>query len=115
MRELLLNLSTTLATLCPTFVHVPLHTPYPYITLEPDLVLSGLPWGPQIATFSVKIWSRYAGTIEILNLAKGVEDLLQRYEKTSLKIRESSLEVLNDGQTRRHTFKLAARLQGVLQ
>ncbi len=112
MRELLINLSSLLSAVIPTYVHVPLKTPYPYITLEPDLVLLGLPWGPRVATFSIKIWSRYAGTIEILKLAKEVETVIQNYRNNSLKIRESSLELLKDGQTRLHTFKLKTRLLG---
>jgi hypothetical protein len=113
MRELLMHLSRPLAEIVPTYIHVPLKTPYPYITLEPDLVLLGLPWGPRIATFSVKIWSRYAGTIEILKLAKQVETIILSYGNNGLKIRESHLELLKDGQTRLHTFKLKTRLPGV--
>lgn len=112
MRELLLNLSSLLSAVIPTYVHVPQKTPYPYITLEPDLVLLGLPWGPRVVTFSIKIWSRYAGTIEILRLAKDVETILQNYSHNSIKIRESSLELLKDGQTRLHTFKVKTRLLG---
>ena len=115
MREILLNLSRSLANVIPTYVHVPQKTPYPYITLEPELVLVGLPWGPRIATFSVKIWSRYAGTIEILKLAKDVEALILSFEPNTLKIRESQLELLKDGQTRLHTFKLKTRIPGVSQ
>ena len=113
MRELLLDLLSLFTNVCPTFITVPSKTAYPYITLEPELVLLGLPWGPQVVTFSVKVWSRYAGTHEILKLAKAAEDLIQNYEKVSLKIRESSLVLLKDGQTRLHTFQLKALLKGV--
>lgn len=112
MREFLRHLSSLLSAIIPTYVHVPQKSPYPYITLEPELILSGLPWGPRIATFSIKIWSRYTGIIEILRLAKDVETVISNYENHSLIIRESRLELLKDGQTRLHTFKIKTRLLG---
>lgn len=116
MREFLIDFAALLGQVSPAFLQVPPKTAYPYITLEPAQSLHGLPGGPTILTLSVKIWSRYAGTQEILKLARGVEVLLQGYApkhiKVSLKILESALMLLNDGQTRVHTFRLKARLMG---
>jgi hypothetical protein len=112
MGELLMTLSTTLGQVCPTFLQVPSHTAYPYITLEPEQSLQGLPWGPRMVIISVKIWSRYAGTQEILKLAREAEAYLQGYhpQAGSLKILESTLTLLKDGQTRVHTFRIKVRL-----
>ena len=62
-----------------------------------------------MVTLTLKIWSRYAGTHEILKLAKEVEGFLQVCE-ISLKILESTLVLLEDGQTRVHSFRLKARV-----
>jgi hypothetical protein len=111
MGEFLKKLTTGLTQICPTFTQTPLHTPYPFITLEAEQKLQGLPWGPFMVILTVKIWSRYAGTQEILKLAKEVEDFLYVHSfETSLKILESTLVLLNDGQTRVHTFRLKARV-----
>ncbi len=116
MREFLTNLMTTLHQVCPTFLQVKPHTAYPYITIEPQQMLQGLPGGPCIVTLAIKISSRYAGTREILKLAKRIESLLHGYSpasiKVSLKILKSSLVLLADEQTRVHTFLLKARLKG---
>jgi len=116
MRKFYTDLTAALSQVCPAFLHVPPQTIYPYITLEPGNSLQGLPWGPLIVIFSVKIWSRYTGTQEILKLAHAVEHLLHWYTpKTftaSLKILESTLILLKDGQTRVQTFRLKARLTG---
>ena len=112
MGELLKKLTTELGRICPTFTQVPLQTAYPYISLEPEQNLQGLPWGPSMVILNVKIWSRYAGTQEILRFAKEVEEFL--YEQSfeiSLKILESTLVLLEDGQTRVHCFRLKARVQ----
>lgn len=111
MGELLKNLTAGLGHICPTFTQVPPQSAYPYITLEAEQNLQGLPWGPSMVILSVKIWSRYAGTQEILSLAKEVEGFLYEQSfKTSLKILESTLVFLNDDQTRVHCFRLKARV-----
>lgn len=110
MRELFLDLTKILAPVCPVFHHVPPEAPYPYMTLEPLSSLQGLPWGPTLVTFTLKIWSRYAGTKEILKLAKTVDALLHTYQKGSLKVMESSLALLKEGETRVHTFSIKARV-----
>jgi len=111
MGEFLNKMRVALNQICPTFTQTPLQTPYPYITLDVEQKLQGLPWGPLMVVVAVKIWSRYAGTHEILKLAKGVEGFLYEYSfETSLKILESSLVLLKDGQTRVHSFRLKARI-----
>jgi hypothetical protein len=112
MRDLLIDLRQELSSLCPTFLQVPPNTPTPYITIEPGQSLQGLPWGPRIAILTIKVWSRYYGTKEILMLAKGIEGLLQAYRPVSLKISESALILQKDEQTRVHRFRLKARLPG---
>lgn len=116
MREFLKDLATTLGQVAPSFLHLPPKTNYPYITIELEQNLQGLPWGPRIVILTIKIWSRYAGTQEILKLAKGVENLLEGYTpqdfKVSLKILEGTLKLLTDGQTRVYTCRLKARLTG---
>lgn len=116
MRDLLTDLRTTLAEVCPTFLEVPPKTAYPYITIEPGQSLQGYPWGPLIVTLTIKVWSDYAGTKEILSLSKTVEKLLQGYAPTafevSLKMVESTLMHLRDEKIRVHTFRLKARLRG---
>ncbi len=113
MRELFLDLTKLLEHVCPVFQHVPADPPHPYITLEPTQSLQGLPWGPTLVTFTVKIWSRYSGTKEILKLAKGVESLLYTYQKGSLKVMKSGLSLLKDEETRVHTFSIKARVPHV--
>ncbi|MBY0501455.1 MAG: DUF3168 domain-containing protein [Alphaproteobacteria bacterium] len=119
MNELLWDLTQSLAHICPAFLQLPPQTPYPYIMIEPEMVLQGVPWGPTMVTLTVKIWSRYAGTSEILRLVKGVDLALQSYVsetlEVSLKIIESTLSFLNDCQTRVHTFRLKARLSGAIR
>lgn len=119
MNELLWDLTQSLARICPAFLQVPPQTPYPYITVEPETVLQGMPWGPTMVTLTVKIWSCYAGTSEILGLVKGVDGVLQAYVsetlEVSLKVMESTLNFLNDCQTRVHTFRLKARLSRAMQ
>jgi len=110
MRELFLDLTKLLGQVCPVFQHVPSEALYPYMTLEPLNSLQGLPWGPTFVTFTVKIWSRYAGTKEILKLAKVVESLLYTYQKGSLKVMKSGLSLLKDGDIRVHTFSVKARI-----
>lgn len=111
MLNFLKKITTGLEAICPAFTHVPLQTPYPYITIETEQMLRGLPWGPHMALMNVKIWSRYRGIQEILKLAKDVEHFLER-QNGSLKIIESTLVILNDGQTRLHSFRLKARIPG---
>jgi hypothetical protein len=116
MGEFLNYLTTGLTHICPAFTQVPPQTVYPYITLEVEQKLQGLPWGPFMVIVSVKIWSRYAGTQEILKLAKAVEEFLSTQTfKGSLKLLESTLVLLNDSQTRVHSFRLKARLSGGTQ
>lgn len=116
MGEFLSHLRIGLNQICPTFLQVPSQTPYPYITLEAEQILRGLPWGPYMVMVTVKIWSRYSGTQEILKFSKAIEIFLQDYDpstfKVGLKILESTLVLLTDGQTRVHTFRLKARLSG---
>jgi hypothetical protein len=116
MRDLLTDLRTTLEEVCPTFLEVPPKTPFPYITIEPGKSLRGYPWGPLIVTITIKIWSDYSGTKEILTLSKTLEKLLQSYTpiafQVSLKMLESTLMLLTDEKIRVHTFRLKARLQG---
>jgi len=116
MHEFLSDFRQTLNHVCATFLQVPPQTSYPYITLEPNLVLKGLPWGPTMVTLNVKIWSRYAGTHEIVMFSRRVEQIILTYVpktlKVSLKIVKSALELLNDGQTRVHTFRLKVRIAG---
>ncbi|MBA3814626.1 MAG: hypothetical protein H0X26_09160 [Alphaproteobacteria bacterium] len=113
MGEFLKKLMTGLNQICPTFTQTPPQTPYPYITLEVEQKLSGLPWGPFMVIVTAKIWSRYPGTQEILKLAKEAEGFLHaRSFETSLKLLESTLVLLNDGQTRVHSFRLKARVMG---
>lgn len=116
MHEFLNDFRQTLNRVCATFLQVPPETYYPYITLEPDLILKGLPWGPTMVTLNVKIWSRYAGTHEIVMFSRRVEQLILTYApktlKVSLKILKSTLVLLNDGQTRVHTFHLKVRIAG---
>ncbi|MBI2707868.1 MAG: hypothetical protein HYX35_06135 [Proteobacteria bacterium] len=110
MRELFLDLTKTLEQVCPVFQHVPPESPYPYMTLEPLHSLQGLPWGPTLVTFTLKIWSQYAGTKEILKLAKTVEEMLHTYQVGSLKVMKSGLSLLRDRETRVHTFSIKARI-----
>ncbi len=116
MREMLTDLLKHLNQVCPTFVHVPERAPYPYVTLELEHSLHGYPHGPRIFVVRVKIWSQYKGTLEILKLAKEVEESLDLYNlksfDLSLKIIESSLVLLSDEETRLHTFRLKIRLKG---
>ncbi|HUX80523.1 MAG TPA: hypothetical protein VMW10_12390 [Alphaproteobacteria bacterium] len=116
MREFLIDLKANLEEICPTFLQVPPKTPYPYITLEPGHYMQGFPWGPLIVTLTIKIWSDYAGTKEILSLGRAVEKHLKRYTSTafevSLKIDKSSLLHMVDEQIRVHTIGLKARLRG---
>jgi hypothetical protein len=111
MRDFILDLTKTLTPLCPTFLHVPPETPYPHISIEPLQSLMGVPWGPTIVTLVIKIWSQYAGTKEILILAKGVERILRYYEKANIKVAESGLALSGDGTTRIHTFRLKAKVE----
>lgn len=115
MRNLLIDLRTSLGEVCPTFLHVPTKSTYPYITIEPGQSLHGLPWGSTILTLTIKIWSCYTGTREILKLSKCVETRLQKYTpnsfEVSLKMLESTLVLLSDGKTRVHSFRLKARLR----
>jgi hypothetical protein len=113
MGEFFKKMTLALSQICPTFTQVLPQTPYPYITLEAEQTLQGIPWGPSMVILRVKIWSRYRGTQEILRLAKEVEKFL--YAGTfyvSLKILESTLVFLDDGQTRIHCFRLKARILG---
>ena len=114
MGEFLIKLETELTQFCPTFTQVPQQTSYPYISIEMDQLLQGMPWGPSIVVLNVKIWSRYCGTFEIFRLAKQVEGFFQHYTEphASLKIIESTLTLLKDGQTRQHCFRLKARILG---
>lgn len=116
MGQFLKNLAVALDQFCPTFTQVPYQTPYPYITLEAEQILQGLPWGPSMMMLNIKIWSRYAGIQEILKIAKSVEAFLNTYHspslQVSLKLLESTLVLLKDGQTRIHCFRLKVRLSG---
>lgn len=111
MREFLLSLKQSLEEVCPTYVHVPPRAHYPYITLEPEIFLQGVPWGPLIVRLQVKIWSHYLGTQEVLQFAHQVEEALESYPSASLKILKSVLVLLKDGKTRLHTFDVKARIK----
>ena len=114
MHQFLNDLRKKLDRICPTFLQIPHEAPYPYITLEPQQHLVGLPWGPRILLLDIKIWSRYKGTQEILRLTSKVESSLldSTSFKVSLSIVQSTLGLLTDGQTRKHTFRLKVRLRG---
>ncbi len=111
MGEFFFDLTKVLSKICPTFLTLPLEVEYPHITVEPTNSLTGLPWGPTVLNFRVKIWSRYIGTKEILKMAKNVEAALNAYKRGSLKVMKSSLSFLEDGHTRVHTFQVKARIQ----
>jgi len=110
MRDFFLDLTKVLSQVCPVFLHVPPEATYPYMTLEPINSLQGIPKGPTLITFTLKIWSQYAGTKEILRMAKRVEPLLHAYQKGSLKIMKSGIALLKEGNTRVHTFNIKARV-----
>jgi hypothetical protein len=110
MRKFCSDLTKALSRICPAFLQVPPEAPYPYITVEPQTSLQGLPWGPTLATLKVKIWSRYAGTQEILKMARKAEQIFYIQQQGSLKIMQSALTLLTDKQTRVHTFSLKARI-----
>lgn len=115
MRKFISDLRKSLSQVCPAFLHVPPQTPTPYVTLEVEQSLQGLPWGPRVVKLNVKVWSQYKGTQEVLKLAKSVEEHLHTYSSSalgiSLKLLESTLVFLPDTQTRVHTFRVHARLQ----
>lgn len=115
MRKFISDLRKSLNQVCPAFIHVPPQTATPYITLEVEQSLQGLPWGPRIVKLNIKIWSQYKGTQEVLKLAKSIENHLHTYSSSalgvSLKLLESTLAFLPNTQTRVHTFCLCARLQ----
>lgn len=113
MREFLLELRSALLPMSPTFLHVPQDVPYPHITLEPLSSLRGIPWGPLVLTFRLKIWSQYEGTREILEMIKNVEAFLGSYPKGSLKVLKSALTLLTDKKTRVHVFSVKARIADV--
>lgn len=110
MRKLLWTLTRSLSHICPAFLHVPMNIPYPYITLEPEQTLKGVPWGPSILCLSVKVWSRYTGTQEVLSLANNVDEFFREFNPESfdlnLNIKESKLILLSDGQTRLYNLRL---------
>lgn len=110
MGEFFFDLIKALRQICPAFLHLPPDVAYPHITVEPTNSLTGLPWGPTVLNFSVKIWSHYAGTKEILKMAKNVEAALNTYQKGSLKVMKSALSLLEDGKTRVHTFQVKAKI-----
>lgn len=113
MRKLINNIRKSLDELCPTFVQVPEDIPYPYITLEPENNLMGLPSGPSILVMKIRLWSQYKGTMEILKLTRKVEKMLlmkiPQSLKIALKIVESSLTLQKDKLTRTHTFSIRLR------
>ena len=104
------DLTNVLNKICPAFLSLPADVDYPHLTVEPANFLTGLPWGPTVLNFSVKICSRYAGTKEILKMARNVEEALCSYKIGSLKVIKSSLSLLEDGETRVHTFQVKAKI-----
>lgn len=116
MRKLLNDIRKMLNELCPTFVQTPDDVPYPYITLEPEQNLTGIPWGPSILVMKIRLWSQYKGTMEILKLTRKVEKMLllkvPKSLKIALKILESSLVLQKDKETRTHTFFIKLRYHG---
>lgn len=113
MRKVLNDMRKLLNEICPTFVQVPPDVPYPYITLEPEHSLIGLPKGPSILILNIRLWSQYKGTMEILKLTRKVEKMLllrvPQSLKVALKILESSLLLQKDKETRTHTFSIKLR------
>lgn len=110
MRSFLTDLLQALNSFCPTFLHLPQDTPYPHITLEEISSLTGLPAGPLLLTFTLKIRSRYAGTKEILTLLHQVESILKNYPKGSCKVMKSFLSLVPEGDTRIHTLHVKAKV-----
>ena len=110
MREFFTDLIVLLSPLCPTFLQLPPKVPYPHITVEDITSLCGLPAGPTLLSFSLKIWSQYAGTKEILKTLHEVEAIIGTYQKARMKVMKSFLTVLSDGKTRVHTLHLKARV-----
>lgn len=110
MRKLLKDLKDELGSICPTYIQRPEEISFPHITLVPEQTLCGVPWGPRIACLSIKLWSRYAGTLEILQLGKEVEQRIYNFSSFSLKLTESSLLLLKDERTRLYKFRLKALL-----
>ena len=112
MRKLLKELQESLSLVCPTYIQHPEVLDFPHITLVPEQSLCGVPWGPRVAYVSVKLWSRYTGTLEILRLGKEVESTLIHFLPYSLKLTESTLLLLKDKRTRLYKFRLKALLPG---
>ncbi|EKE10377.1 MAG: hypothetical protein ACD_16C00043G0004 [uncultured bacterium] len=112
MRKLLNELRNDLSLICPTHIQRPEEVFFPHITLVPEQSLYGVPWGPRIACISIKLWSRYAGTLEILRLGYEVEQRLYAFSPFSLKLMESSLHLLKDERTRLYKLRLKALLPG---
>jgi hypothetical protein len=110
MREFFTDLIHVLSPLCPTFLQLPPEVPYPHMTVEEITSLCGIPAGPTLLSFSLKIWSQYAGTKEILKTLHEVENLIITYQKGRMKIMKSFLTLLSDGKTRVHTLHLKARV-----
>jgi len=116
MRNVLKDLIKTVSSVCPTYTQVPSQKTYPFITLDVVQNLQAYPSGPRVLMVNLKIWSQYKGVIEILQLAKKVEHLLERYKPQtftgSLKIWESSMSLHKDGITRLFLFRLKIRIKG---
>ncbi len=113
MRNLLNKLRESLNALYPTYTQVPEDPHYPHIEIQIRQFLKGLPWGPHIMMVNLILLSRYKGTREILRMIKKVETALHldipKLLKSSLKIKESSMILSNDGETRIHTFGVKIR------
>lgn len=110
MRKFLADLTVALGRYCPTFVNLPLEVPYPHITLEEIHSLSGLPGGPTLINFKLKIWSRYAGVREILTILKHIESSFRTYPTARFKIMKSFLSLFPDDLKRVHTLHVKARI-----
>jgi hypothetical protein len=110
MREFFKDLINTLNLLFPTFLQLPPEVPFPHITVEKITSLYGIPSGPTVLSFSLKIWSQYPGTKEILKTLHDVEVFINSYQKGQIKIMKSFLSTLPDGRTRVYTIHLKARV-----
>lgn len=110
MRNFFPHLTKTLSTICPAYLHLPEKAPYPHMVVEPLHSLSGLPGGPVIVTFTLKLLSNYSGTKEILKLGNDAQQSLTTYPKASLKILKSALSFIPEKKIRLHTFHVKGRI-----
>lgn len=110
MRSFLIHLTKTLSAVCPAYLQPPEAAVYPHMLVEPLHSLKGLPGGPTIVTFTIKLSSRYPGTKEILKLGIDVEKTIHSYQKSSLKLLKSALSFSPEKKIRLHTFHVKGRI-----